>query len=223
MPIPNYVSKLPQTLRVKWEVIFNKIASTEGENVALIAANEWLKRQISVKDLTAKTEEGKTITSIQFKLADKQLVKKTIDGEEYVDFVLTDSNAPDVDGNTYSPKLLKEWEQQINGGDILVGDIDHKEFDLFAGSTSDAEAAAMLIKKAKKGIAKTVKAMFKKGKLFVRAIIDKRYKRLIEGANGVSLEAFVEKNDDGEYDSGDLLGFTFAVNQQRAHGQAVII
>ena len=58
--------------------------------------------------------------------------------------------------------------------------------------------------------------------MWVRAIIDKRYKKIIEKANGVSLEAIVSRDANGNVTDGDLLGFTFAVNQRPVNPRAVI-
>lgn len=218
--IPSYVSKLPSSLKAKWVAIFNKVLSDKGSEMALIVANKWLRRQIKKSSIEGKTDKAYFIERIQLKLSDTQLVKKASNGEEYVDFILTDTGA-DSRGDAYPESLIKKWITQVNN-DVFVGDIDHKEYDDIVDKASTIEHAAELIKSAKRGIAKTVKAVFDKGKMWVRAIIDKRYKKLIEKANGVSLEAIVTRDLDGNIIDGDLLGFTFAVEQNPVNPRAVI-
>ena len=218
--LPSYVKKAPQSIRVKWIAIFNKVYEDEGEEMAFVVANQWLKRQIKTTKVEGKTENAYFIERIQLQLSDNQLVKKADDGSEYIDFVLTDTGA-DSKGDRYPVGLIQKWIEQVNS-DVFIGDIDHKEYDDIVSQATTVEQAAELIKSAKKGIAKTAKAVFDKGKMWVRAIIDKRYKKLIEKANGVSLEAIVTRDASGNIIDGDLLGFTFAVNQKPVNPRAVI-
>lgn len=218
--LPAYVQKLPTSFKAKWIIIFNKVEATDGANAALMVANQWLKKQIKVSSVEGKTDKAYFMERIQLQLSDTQLIKKSDDGEEYIDFVLTDLGA-DSRGDSYPESLVTKWVDQVNNG-AFVGDIDHKEYDDIVGRATTIEQAAELIKSAKRGIAKTVKAVFDKGKMWVRAVIDKRYKKLIEKANGVSLEAIVTRDADGNVIDGDLLGFTFAVEQNPVNPRAVI-
>lgn len=218
--LPTYVTKLPRSIMVKWIAIFNKVEEDEGKSMALVVANKWLKRQIKRSSVEGKTDKAYFIERIHLQLSDNQLIKKTEAGEEYIDFVLTDLGA-DSRGDMYPEELVQKWTKQANE-QSFVGDIDHKEYDDIVSQSSTIEQAAELIKSAKRGIAKTVKAVFDKGKMWVRAIIDKRYKKLIEKAKGVSLEAIVTRDADGKIIDGDLLGFTFAVEQNPVNPRAVI-
>ena len=79
--------------------------------------------------------------------------------------------------------------------------------------------------KNKKGIAKSLKAIFENGRLWVRAVIDKRYKKLIQNSKGVSAEAFITETDDTDKKvlKADLLGFTFNINTKPADFGAVVV
>lgn len=220
MVVPSYVDKLPSSIKAKWIVLFESISKKEGEKVALIAANEWLKRQVKRTSVEGKTDKAYFIEKITFDLSDTQLIKQTSDGDDYIDFVLTDLGV-NRQGDKYPLDLVQKWISQVNE-QTFVGDIDHQEYDDIVSKSSTVEQAAELIKSAKRGIAKTVRAVFDKGKMWVRALIDKRYKKLIEKAKGVSLEAIVTRDADGNIIDGDLLGFTFAVNQEPVNPRAVI-
>jgi len=221
MSLPNYVSKLPKSIQIKWVIIFKHVEGLEDKNMALIIANQWLQKSIMKSTVEGKTKNTYVIERITFDLGGDQLIKKTAEGEDYVDFVLTDIKA-DSEGDVYPEDLVKKWVGQVNEGSNFVGDIDHAEYNEILSKAQNVEHAAELIKSTKKGIAKTIKAFYDKGRMWVRAIIDKRYKKLIEKAKGVSLEAIVSRDANGDIVDGDLLGFTFAVNQRPVNPRAVI-
>lgn len=218
--LPSYVKKLPDSARSKWVAIFNEVYNREGEELAFIVANNWLKKHVKKQSVEANTSQAVVIEKVSFDLSGEQLVKLSEAGEEYIDFVLADTGII-RNGDQYPEALLMKWLEQINNG-LFVGDIDHEEYDKILSSTASAEQAAELIKNTKKGIAKSLRAIYEKGKLWVRAIIDKRYKRLIENAKGVSLEAIISRDANNKVVDGDLLGFTFAVKDDPVNPRAVI-
>jgi len=218
--LPSYIINKSGDMKRKWLDIFNTVYDKYGDSMAFVVANKWLTRQLESTTLEAKTMN--TIEREEFKLSEGQLIKCTDDGDEYIDFVLT-ATTPDNKGDVYPEALLKKWESLINGGEVFIGDTDHLEYDRIAEAVASPEKAAELIKNTKKGIAKTFKALFDQGKLWVRAMIDKRYKKQIEKSNGVSLEALIERDSKGTITDGDLLGFTFAVGQQPVHPMARIV
>ena len=218
--LPSYVKKLSEVSKKKWVAIFNMVAEQKNEETALIVANKWLKRQITKEEVVANTKNTVKLERIVFTANDNQLIKRTDGGDEYVEFILTDTGINSL-GESYSEEILQQWADDINKG-VFVGDVDHEEYDKILRVATTSEQAASLIKNTKRGIAKTLKAIYENGKLWVKAIIDKRYKKVIEKAKGVSLEAFVEKDANNKVISGDLLGFTFAVNDNPVNSRAVI-
>lgn len=219
--LPGYITKLPEATKAKWIMIFNKVEEQEDSKIATVVANQWLQKRIKKSTIEGKTNNTYVIERITLDVSGDQFIKRTADGEEYVDFVLTDVGFDD-EGVKYPEPLIQKWVSQVNAGSNFVGDIDHKEYDDILSKAINVEHAAELIKNTKKGIAKTVKAFFDKGKMWVRAVIDKRYKKMIEKAKGVSLEAIVSRDANGAIIDGDLLGFTFAVNQRPVNPRAVI-
>jgi len=138
----------------------------------------------------------------------KELITRTDSGDEYISFKLAD-NVEDELGVQLPEFVLKSWADEINANPI-VGDIDHVEYNklIALGYTEDQIQEVL---QGKKGIAKTVKAVYDKGKLWVKALIDKRYRKTIEKSKGVSLEAIISRDSIGNITDGNLLGFTFAV------------
>lgn len=221
--LPKYVANKPQEIKNKWILIFNAAQEKYGENKAMIIANTWLKKIITSKKLEAQTMEAKTtVETLTFELAEGELIKQTEDGEEYVDFVLVDDKT-DNKGNKWNAATLKKWTDGINNGEIsIVGDTDHEGYNDVVSKVVDPAKAAALIKNLKKGFAKSVKAIYDNGKMWVRAIIDKRYRTKIRNAKGVSLEAMATRDINGNIVDGELLGFTFAVKGNPVNPRAVI-
>jgi hypothetical protein len=200
----------------KWQMYYN---TAGGGEVGTIVANRMLLKQSEKAEFIAKSKQFRKV-EFQLDNSTGDFIKKDANGDEYVDFVLTD-NLPDSDGETYTPELLQRWAKEINEGKLLVGDIDHEEYDNILQTTVDKESIMQKLLN-KKGIAKTVKAIYEKGKLWVKAVIDKRYKNMIRKANGVSLEAFVFDAENNVAKDGELLGFTFMVSDKQANPRAII-
>lgn len=202
--LPAYVENKPKHIIKRWVSIFNEVYDREGEEAAFIAANGWLKRELERMSKYHKR------AVLKFETSETQFIKRTADGDEYVSFKLADTQS-DAFGVELTDDVLKQWADYINQGNPLVGDIDHEYYDqVLSGMLSDEETIDMI--RNKKGIAKGVQAIFDKGKLWVKALIDKRYKKVIEKAKGVSLEALIQKNDDNKVTGAELMGFTFGVN-----------
>ena len=218
--LPPHVQARSRPIRLRWVIIFNTMFQSHGEAAAFLAANTWLKNQIEEKRLEARTKQVREVVRFEIDTS-KQLIKRTEDGDEYISAVLTTTKTHKDGKKGYSPKLLQKWANWINEGNSIVGDVDHAEFDaLLQEGCTDDEVAQRL--KDKPGIAKTVKAVYEKGKLWVRLMIDKRYRSLIKKSKGLSLEALTTSDDNGNVIDGDLLGFTFGVNHDPAVPGSVV-
>jgi hypothetical protein len=206
--LPSYVQKLSPEARAKWVAIFNAVFATEGESMAFAMANKWVKEHIKKKETMARTEHVRSIVEFEVDMS-QDLIQRTADGEEYISFKLADT-FKDKFGVEVPPEVLQRWADAINSGQAVLGDVDHEYMDKLqeAGYSIDQVKSAL---KSKPSIAKAVKAVYEKGRLWVRALIDKRYKKLIQESKGVSMEALVTRDDSGRVTGGDLLGFTFAV------------
>lgn len=222
--LPSYVKKMPAVIRAKWVSIFNSVYDKGGESVAFRTANSWLKKHI---DATSGELAGKAgvettrIYSLKFSLPDERLVVKAIGDEEYIEAVLTDVDS-DEDGDSYDESFLYELAEQINKNGI-VGDFDHSELERLRKIGFDSNTIASLLKD-KKGVAKAVKAIVKSGRLWIRAMIDKRYKKRILDSNGLSLEGlFRKKEGTNVYEAGTIVGFTFAEKQTARNPRARVV
>lgn len=216
--IPSYIANKSPEVRSKWTSVYNGLLSTGHDN-ALLGANLWLTSHVQEQLVTARSAQVREKLSFKIELSDKEFIKRDSSGEEYIDFILSD-NLPD-NYNTVMPlSVLERWADSINK-DLPVGDIDHELYDeLLRAGMSDEQVRDSL--KRKPGIAKTVKALVRDGKLWLRAFIDKRYKRIIEKVKGASVEAIVTRGPDGSVIDGDFLGFSFVVNEELGNPRAVV-
>jgi len=206
--LPKYVKNRSDKLKKGWVAVFNQAYNKYGEEKAFIMANAWLKKQVSSKKFIKRS-----IITLQAE-GGKHFIQRDANGDEYISFVLS-TNMPHKDGRQFTEENLKEWAEYINANPI-IGDIDHQFYDYILKAGVSDEAVVNLLKN-KKGIAKSVKAAYEKGKLWVKAIIDKRYKRLVDKSRGVSVEAVCDMGKD----NWDLLGFTFNVNTTPADAAGV--
>ena len=200
--IPTYV---PKKHEAKWETINNIYGKG---NTGTFAANTWLKKEI------AKPVQVRQSLSFSVDKSHGRFIQRSEDGDDYVSLVLNTTD-PHKDGRVFSEQLLKKWEKQINSNGI-VGDIDHEEYYklLMSGMTDEQVKFAL---KQKSGIAKAIRAIYDNGKLWIRALIDKRYKNAVEKSQGVSVEAVLTEDDGAGIElDGDILGFTFNVNTSPA-------
>jgi hypothetical protein len=206
--LPAYVKKLSPENQSMWLAISTSVAAKESEQVGFLVANKWLQSNLKKSELKARTEQVRD--RIEFILdTSEELIKRTVDGEDYVSFKLADVYK-DKFGVQLPEEVLQQWAEKINSGEVVLGDVDHEMYDqlLQAGYTNE-QVKHML--KSKPSIAKAVKAIYDKGRLWVRAVIDKRYKNVIQKSKGVSMEAIITRDNNNNIVSGDLLGFTFGV------------
>jgi hypothetical protein len=213
MKLPTYVESKPEFIKRGWTEVYNS-SSQHGEEIALIAAHGWLTRQKAEPEFIKRS-------MVHFEIDTSQgFIKRSLDdNEDYITLILNGTE-PHKDGMQFSEAMLQKWADYINKNPI-IGDVDHSEYDkLLSSALSDDDVKTYL--KSKRGIAKSVKAVFEKGKLWVRALIDKRYKKLIEESKGVSVEAIVKKENNVAVD-GDLLGFTFNILTTPADSLAGVV
>lgn len=205
--LPEYVANAVDEVKENWVDIYGTVTQTDGPEIGLIAANNYLNRTIQEKEIVFRTQQVRD--RVVFELdTTKEFISRTEDGNDYITFKLANAGK-DTLGVTWTEDMFKEWAEKINSGEYVVGDIDHEYYDkLLQAGYSDDDVETML--KTKPGIARAMKAVFQEGALWVKAIIDKRYRKIIEKSKGVSLEAVLTSRPDGTKKA-DLLGFTFGV------------
>lgn len=165
---------------------------------------------------------GLTSMSLNIKDYGGEILTRDDDGEYFFDAILMgiDEHA---DGKRISPELLDKWAAYINDNG-LIGDVDHEQIYKYIDRGYTPQKIKTMFN-TKLGISKTVKAFIEDGQLRIRAWVDKRYRNIINKVKGLSLESFVQydDNDPNLAVDGDLFGFTFNVKTNPAYTQAQIL
>lgn len=99
--LPSYIKTKSEAVKSKWVTIFNAVYTDAGEEAAFIAANSWLKRQ--AKEIVARSTSSRT--RVVFKISEKELIKRSDDGEDYLTAVLA-TDEKHEDGKKFTPELL---------------------------------------------------------------------------------------------------------------------
>jgi hypothetical protein len=235
--LPAYVRSQPSEVRQRWIAIYETVFANTGDATrAMLASNVWLRSRLMKKladEALAESipeEPAKEVVAsrssrriLKFDVdTSKEFIKRSDSGEEYITAILQDVYG-DNDGRMWPESLLWKFANQMNSGSVIIGDIDHEEWDeARASSITEEEFEKKLSKK--KGIAKGVRATVEDGKLYAKILIDKRYTKLLkEKSKGLSIEAVVESDESGRVVDGKLLGFTFMLNENPANVRATIV
>lgn len=217
--LPSYVKKQPLDIAKRWVEIFNQYFLSDDEATAWAMANTWLKRVIEFHKNLAEDEESTAekestndveLLNMTFKPDGEELVVRADGDEEFIDFILTDTEEDEY-GTAPDEEFLYDLAEQINKQGIF-GDFNHE----LQYRLKEAGISVQSIKermKNKNGIAKAVKAIVENGKLFIRTTFDKRYKNRILQSKGVSIEgAFVRDKRTNKFIGGSVFGFSFIDN-----------
>lgn len=204
---PSYVTNKPEHIQKQWEDIYNRY-SVESPAVGLGVANKWLSNQ----------REELVVRDLSFKVDNEQIIQRSIGGVEYVDFLLADT-IHDNYGTKYSESFLQRLADYINEHpeDIAEGDFNHDTLNQLQAQGYSKEGIKSKLKSLKQGVAKAVKAIYEKGKLYLRTVVDPRYKDKVLRSKGVSIEgSFVRSGD--TFVDGKILGFSFIDSDKKDLG-----
>lgn len=180
--------------QMAWEGVKLKF-QREGDNIVI--HNHYYQAEPEVHSLEMSPEE----TNIAINSETEEII---------MDAVLADTN-PNSDGKFFSEKELVALAEQINVFGSTLPDVDHEKLmGLVKKYGRDSESIRLALKN-EKGLMKTIKASVEKGRLWIRAVLDKRYKNHLEKFKGLSIEAFADV-ENGEFKNAEYLGFTFTNN-----------
>lgn len=224
--LPPTIQKLPVKAQEMFLAAFNDSYPRVGESAAFRVAWAVVKKRF--KEVNGKwVAKGMGMSFYTFTMDNKgdSFVKKGADGEYYLEAVLSDEML-DSDGYRFTAEALEEYANQINTHG-MAGFITHADWDEFkiANSHLPEQAFVEKARQERKGILKTIKAIYQKGKLWIKALIDKRYVNQVKKFNKVSIEALVpERYRPGrEYRGGYALGFALDNNAINPRAEARIV
>ena len=149
------------------------------------------------------------------------IVMNSENEELVLDAVLADTTM-NSKGQYFNEEDLQTISEQINTLGSTLPDVDHEKLmELIKIHGGDVDVIREELKNTK-GIFKSIQATLKKGKLWIQAVLDKRYKNHAESFKGLSIEAFGDKQDDGRIKNPEYLGFTFTNNPELKEAKIAI-
>lgn len=200
--------------------LFNEIYDFQrlhgsSDSVAVNVAWNIVKEKMQPRGDSLVAMSGSFITpkihSISMDSPEVKVVMNSETEEIILDAVLADTNK-NSDGDFFTEEELKDIEGQINVMGSTLPDVDHEKLNSLVkryGNNYDAIVSEL---RKEKGIFKNIKAVFDKGKLWIQAVLDKRYKNHTEKFKGLSIESLAKRDDSGRLRSPKYLGFTFTNN-----------
>jgi ferredoxin-fold anticodon binding domain-containing protein len=164
-------------------------------------------------------EDLKDLTTLDMDSEDTKITMNAETDEIIMEAVLADNHITTDVTDFGKPKFFTEEElqsiaDQINVAGSTLPDVDHetlKKLCMKHGLHNIEAIRAEL--HSEKGIFRNIKATVDKGKLWIQAILDKRYKNHVNKFKALSIETLTEtEQETGRMRNPKYLGFTFTNN-----------
>lgn len=198
-------SQLPETVRnilpkngqkLFMDIANKQIAKGNNESTAIQVSWAYVKSKFRKVDgkLVANDEDFilPELYELHLESTNNELIINDEMGELVVDAVLASTKPfknPNGEDRFFSEEDLMEIAEQINTQGSTNPTFTHQELsDIIMKYGFNYELVANELKK-NRGLLKSIKAVVKEGKLWIRAMLDKRYKNHINKFKGVSIEA----------------------------------
>lgn len=208
--LPKSIKKLPQKAQTMFRKAFNSAyAKYEDEEKSFQIAWALVKKHFKKKNGEWVAQSmGYELFTFELENTGDVFIQQSNDGNYYMEAMLADT-LPTTEGWAFTEETLRDFANQINTHGIMGG-ITHREYQdlLIKYSHLPADEFVQHARTERKGIIKSVKAIYENGKLWVKALIDKRYINHAKKFNKVSLEAWIPKKFQKgmKYLGGKILG-----------------
>jgi cation transport regulator ChaB len=217
--IPVSISRLlPDEGKAFYASVYNKSYSERGDE-ALAHEVAWTLTKARMRSengtLVACSEDFIPHTVFQFALepAEEILIKNHDNGDVELNAVLATTEPRKTDGASFTEEALVEMARQINEEGSTFPDVDHETLSrLQAKYQFDPEGLVAAVKR-EKGVFRSIKAAVKNGKLWIQALLDRRYHNYKDRFTHLSVEALAKKNG-RTLTSPRYLGLTFTKTPQ---------
>jgi cation transport regulator ChaB len=191
-----------QAFATAWSVVKQRFRKVDGKFVA--NSNDFVLPELFSFELTEPSTK---------------IVMNADTEEIHMEAVLA-TEEPNKSGKFFTVEELEQLANQINAEGSTLPDVDHE---VLQGLVNKYGNNIDLIKKElqqRKGIMKSIRAVVDKGKLWIQAVLDKRYKNHIDKFKGLSIEAVADSTPGpGRLKNPTYFGFTFTNNPQLSGAQ----
>lgn len=206
-------SVLPSSGVKYFEDVYNTCLSNgSSEGVAVEVAWSAVKSKLVQGNgsLVAMSDNFETPTLFSFEMSQPEIsVVTNSETEEIIlDAILADTT-PNTEGKFFTDEELLSISEQINSLGSTLPDVDHEKLNRLVKKYGNNYDAIVSELNKEKGIFKSIKASFEKGKLWIQAVLDKRYKNHVNKFKGLSIESLAKSDETGRLRNPRYLGFTF--------------
>jgi cation transport regulator ChaB len=190
-----------QAFATAWSVIKGRFNKVDGKYVA------------NSKDFTVPTLYSFSLSEPTTK------VIMNADIEEIVMEAVLATDERNTEGKYFTTEELGQIAEQININGSTIPDTEHEVLQTLIKTYGHNYDKIRNELKNKKGIMKSIKAAVEDGKLWIQAVLDKRYKNHLEKFKGLSIEAVADADITGRLKNPMYLGFTFTNNPKLRNAQ----
>lgn len=191
------------SFEIAWLVIKSKFKNVEGYWVAM--SEDFKMPELYTFDMSE---------------ADTKVIMNSENEELVIEAILAD-NTLNTEGKFFTEEELVDIAAQINLHGSTLPDVDHEKLKGLIAKYGNNMDAIKHELKSEKGFFKSIKAVVEKGKLWIQAALDKRYKNHTDKFKKLSIEAVADSDNDGRLRKPTYLGFTFT-NTPKLAGASVV-
>lgn len=229
--LPSSISKMPQAVQKVYKETFNHIYKGKGSKATAHAiALEVVKKRLkhSKGKYMALTDNTMEYYTFDLQSTENKLVINATGDEVVFEGILATTDVFQQGATTvrkFSEQALQDLADQINKFGSSHPDVDHETMDSLVKQYGDNYEMIMNAIPKTKGFIKSIKAIYENGKLWIKGVLDSRYKKTMKNIRGMSIEALSEDVDKGSntINKAKYLGFTFAVNKNPKIAAAQIV
>ncbi len=224
--LPKEIKALPIKAQTLFRETYNRVIKAQSNAVAMKVAWKIVGGKFK-KEGNSWIAKGMGFDLFTFNLENKgdAFISKGKDGEHYLEATLSD-DMTDSQGKRFTKETLQDYANQINQNGLL-GFITHQDYKDFCMKYSHLPESVFVAKarNERKGILKTIKAIYENGKLWIKAVIDKRYLNRVKQFSKVSIEALIPKRFQvgNEYRGGYPIGFALDNNAINRRAVATVV
>lgn len=223
--LPEYVNDMPFLAKIEWLKAFNMASDLYGSKMAIKIANKVALRildklatedtdneEVEIIETLAESDESTDLVHMQLKSKNDEMIAYSQNGEIVIEAVLADDQLS-TDGKKFSHEALISMAEKINKDGMAMPDIEHQDYNKILEESKGIDDFKSKLRESK-GLLTKVKAYFNSGKLFIKAWLDKRYKKHADLYKSLSIEANAtyDPKQPEIYVDADPLSFTFTNN-----------
>ncbi|HEY9704668.1 MAG TPA: ChaB family protein [Allocoleopsis sp.] len=226
--LPEFIRKiLPIEAQTYFLEVYKSALKNYDDQSAFMFAWEAIKMKMQkngnnyVINITPVKNDVPEVFQFPVEASETSIVMNSDTEELIMEAILADTEH-NTDGLKFTEVELQSIADQINMYGSTLPDVDHEKLITLVKKHGRDQIAIMNSLRNEKGIFKSIKAAVEKGKLWIQAVLDKRYKNHTDKFKALSIEAFADRDGDRLINP-VYLGFTFTNTPKLPAAQVVSV